>query len=91
VIVLQTNRFRKSIKKLHANQKTDLDDAVRAIMPKPSIGEAKIGDLSGVYVFKFQMMKQLTLIAYTYDEETITLTLLAVGSHENFYRDIKLP
>jgi mRNA-degrading endonuclease RelE of RelBE toxin-antitoxin system len=89
VIVLQTNRFRKSIKKFHTNQKTDLDDAVRAITAKPSIGDAKIGDLSGVYVFKFQMMKQLTLIAYTYDEETITLTLLAVGSHENFYRDIK--
>ena len=89
MIVLQTNRFRKSIKKFHANQKTDLDNAVRAIMAKPSIGDAKIGDLSGVYVFKFQMMKQLTLIAYTYDEETITLTLLAVGSHKNFYRDIK--
>ena len=89
MIVLQTNRFRKSIKKFHTNQKTDLDGAVRAIMAKPSIGDAKIGDLSGVYVFKFQMMKQLTLIAYTYDEETITLTLLALGSHENFYSDIK--
>jgi mRNA-degrading endonuclease RelE of RelBE toxin-antitoxin system len=28
-------------------------------------------------------------LAYTYDDEKIIVTLLAVGSHENFYRDLK--
>jgi len=35
------------------------------------------------------MNKQLTFLAYTYEEQTITLTLLALGTHENFYRDLK--
>jgi len=35
------------------------------------------------------MVGQLTLIAYTFEEENIVLTFLAIGSHENFYRDLK--
>jgi hypothetical protein len=36
------------------------------------------------------MAKQLTLLGYSYEEEDIlTLTLVDVGSHENFYRDLK--
>ncbi|WP_375646672.1 type II toxin-antitoxin system RelE/ParE family toxin [Bartonella sp. TT29SHDZB] len=87
--VLQTHSFKKTVKKLHANQKKDLDQAVRVIMKTPTIGQAKTGDLSGVFVYKFKMAKQLTLLAYSYEDHTITLTLLALGSHENFYRDLK--
>ncbi len=87
--VVQTGLFLKAVKKLHANQKADLDLAVKAIMNEPDIGQSKTGDLSGVLVYKFKMVKQLTLLAYTYHDQTITLTLLALGTHENFYRDIK--
>ena len=87
--VVQTNLFKKAIKKLHADQKADLDKAVKAIMKSPDIGQPKTGDLSGVLVYKFNMVKQLTLLAYTYHDQTITLTLLALGAHENFYRDLK--
>lgn len=48
-----------------------------------------MGDLSGVLVYKFKMVKQLTLLAYSYHDQTIALTLLALGTHENFYRDPK--
>ena len=58
-------------------------------MADPQIGQTKIGDLNGVRIYKFKMVRQLTLLAYLYDEGTITLTLLALGSHENFYRDLK--
>ena len=51
----------------------------------------KAGDLSGVSVYKFKMVKQLTLLAYKYEDQAITLTLLALGAHENFYRDLKKP
>jgi mRNA-degrading endonuclease RelE of RelBE toxin-antitoxin system len=85
----QTNIFRKTIKKLHANQKSDLDKAIKIIMKNPDIGERKMGDLSGTFVYKFKMAKHLTLLAYTYEDHTITLTLLALGTHENFYRDLK--
>jgi hypothetical protein len=85
--VLQTTTFSKAVKKLHQNQKKALDNAIKDIMQNPSIGEPKIGDLSGVFVYKF--IKRLTLLAYTYNEQGITLTLLALRSHENFYRDLK--
>lgn len=87
--VVQTATFSKAVKKLHSNQKKDLDTAIKAIIANPLIGEAKVGDLAGVLIHKFRMVKQLTLIAYTYDDDTIALTLLALGSHENFYRDLK--
>jgi mRNA-degrading endonuclease YafQ of YafQ-DinJ toxin-antitoxin module len=87
--ILQTNSFRRAVKKLHANQKADLDEAVKSIMETPDLGEDKVGDLAGISVYKFKMVKQLTLLAYRYEEEKIVLTLLAFGSHENFYRDLK--
>ena len=87
--VVQTNPFAKALRRLHSTQKIDLDNAVRAIMADPLIGENKVGDLAGISVYKFRMSNQLTLLAYTYDNGTITLTLFAFGSHENFYRDLK--
>lgn len=87
--ILQTNRFAKAVKKLHKNQKEDLDKAIKIISLDVDIGEEKIGDLIGVRVYKFSMQKQLTLLAYVYNESEITLTMLAIGSHENFYRDLK--
>lgn len=87
--VLQTSRFKDAVKKLHPNQKSDLDKAVKAVSHNPHIGTAKVGDLVGVFIYKFKMAKQLALLAYTHDNHTATLTLLALGSHENFYRDLK--
>ena len=87
--VLQTPTFSKAVKKLHTNQKKDLDAAVRAIIADPDLGEAKVGDLAGVLVHKFKMVKQPMLLAYSFEARVITLTLLALGSHENFYRDLK--
>lgn len=87
--VLQTARFSKAVKKLHGNQKRDLDDAVKTIMANPAIGEIKVGDLAGIQVYKFKMSNQPTLLAYHHEDDEITLTLLALGTHENFYRDLK--
>jgi len=87
--VVQTSIFQKALKKLHSNQKADLDNAVQVIKEDPAIGQSKTGDLSGILVYKFKMVNQLTLLAYTYHDQTITLTLLAFGSHQNFYRDLK--
>jgi len=87
--IVQTTSFKKTAKKLHKNQKKDLDEAVKTIVENPNIGDEKVGDLSGISVYKFKMVKQLTLLAYKYEDQTITLTLLALGTHENFYRDLK--
>ena len=87
--VVQTSSFKRIVKKLHKNQKQDLDAAIKAIVENPNIGDEKIGDLSGISVHKFKMAQQLTLLAYNYEDQTITLTLLALGTHENFYRNLK--
>ena len=87
VQVLQSASFRRAYKRLHANQKADVDAAVRTIVDDPTVGEAKKGDLAGVFVYKFKCVGQLALLAYEYDPATRLLLLL--GSHENFYRELK--
>ena len=81
--VLQTNSFEKIIKKLHKNQKQDLDKAIIVIVEAPSVGELKKGDLSSIRVYKFKMVNQPTLLAYQFNEDHLTLILLTLGSHEN--------
>ena len=85
--VLQTRTFANNKKKLHKNQIKELDVAVRVVLENPEIGEQKKGDLQSVYVYKCKITKKLFLVAYQFDETT--LTLLMVGPHENFYRDLK--
>lgn len=62
--VLVTPTFARASKKLHQLHKQELDQAVRALMLDPMLGEAKVGDLLGVRVYKFRMGNQLCLIAY---------------------------
>jgi mRNA-degrading endonuclease RelE of RelBE toxin-antitoxin system len=87
--IQQTRQFTKAVEKLHANQKRELDRAVEKIIEKPDIGVLKTGDLLGIYVYKFSMVNQLTLLAYSFDGDVLLLTLIAFGPHENFYRDLK--
>lgn len=87
--VLQAPTFKKAVKKLHKNQKWDLDEAIKALMNNPLSGDQKKGDLAFLRMYKFKMVKQLTLLGYSYAEGSIALELMALGSHENFYRDIK--
>ncbi|MDD2864570.1 MAG: type II toxin-antitoxin system RelE/ParE family toxin [Methylococcales bacterium] len=87
--VVQTRTFKQAVKKLTSKQKKELDEAVKVVMNNPCIGDQKKGDLNFLWVYKFHMNNQLTLLGYSYEDEIVTLNLLAVGSHENFYRDIK--
>ena len=87
--VVQTPTFIRTVKKLHKNQKHDLDQAIREILADPTIGEMKKNDLAGIQVYKFKMVKQLTLLAYELYDTPPRLVLLDLGSHENFYRDLK--
>ncbi|WP_028995698.1 type II toxin-antitoxin system RelE/ParE family toxin [Azonexus hydrophilus] len=87
VQILQANTFSRAYKRLHRNQQADVDDAISAIVANPSLGEAKKGDLAGIFVYKFSCVGQLFLLAYEYDPET--RLLLLVGTHENFYRNLK--
>jgi mRNA interferase RelE/StbE len=87
VRIFQTKVFERAYKRLHDNQRQAVDSAVDAIVADPSVGDPKKGDLAGVHVYKFECVRQQFLLAYEFDPKT--RTLLLVGTHENFYRDLK--
>lgn len=87
--VLQTPSFKKAVKKLKSNQKQELDKAVKAVMENPSLGQIKKGDLAFLRVYKFKVKTLQMLLGYSFDDGTLILELIALGSHENFYRDLK--
>ena len=82
--IIQSPNFAKQKKKLKKNQIKKLDDAIRAIMGNPTIGDAKIGDLQGIRVHKYKVGNNQILLAYEVIEST--LYLYSFGSHQNFYR-----
>ncbi|HNT30127.1 MAG TPA: type II toxin-antitoxin system RelE/ParE family toxin [bacterium] len=85
--IVQSPYFRRSYKKLYASQLTAVNAAIKRVASEPSCGEEKKGDLAGVRVHKFRVQDQLHLLTYEHDGNT--LYLLALGVHENFYRDLK--
>ncbi len=82
-------KFNRTTKKLPKAMRAEIERQVDAICQDPLVGEAKIGDLTGVRVHKFRLASQTQLIAYLVDDAEKTVTLLALGGHENFYRDLK--
>ncbi|MEE9397163.1 MAG: type II toxin-antitoxin system RelE/ParE family toxin [Methylococcales bacterium] len=87
--IRQTGIFKRRAKKLHSDEKTALDEAIQAIVDDPTIGQIKTGDLAGVQVYKYKHNGQQYLLAYRLIEAEALLILLALGMHENFYRDLK--
>jgi mRNA interferase RelE/StbE len=85
--IVQSPYFKRTYKKLHPNQSKEVSAAIRHVLSDPSGGEQKKGDLAGVWVYKFRLQDKQFLLAYEFDKET--LFLLALGVHENFYRNLK--
>lgn len=77
VLLYQRPGFKRVYKKLHADQRDAVHNAMRLLIANPLLGEEKKGDLVGVRVHKFDCVNQVYLLAYLYDE---TLrTWLALG------------
>lgn len=90
--VLTTGSFDCVVKKLHPKDKKVLDAAVVEIMDSPFVGVEKRGDSAGVFVFKFKLNSQETLLAYKLqpDKKNPTeLVLMSVGPHANFCNQLK--
>ena len=82
-------RFLRSYKRLHPNQLRAVHEALDLILLEPAVGEAKKGDLTELFVYKFPVVQEDFLIAYTINNLIKEITFEAVGPHENFYRDLK--
>lgn len=87
--VFQSNRFDKKMKKLPEKQCELIEDEIDKIIDDPKIGTQKKGDLSHVWVHKFKMDMQEVLIGYSWVEDKLELYLLNIGSHENYYNELK--
>jgi mRNA-degrading endonuclease RelE of RelBE toxin-antitoxin system len=87
IIIKQMPAFKRSYKKLHKQEKSKVNEAIREIIENPGIGEEKKGDLANVYVYKFKIHQQEIPLAYEWNPKL--RLLLALGVHENFYRDLK--
>jgi hypothetical protein len=91
--------FSKFVKKAHKPLQLAIEDATEDICLSPEIGEAKIGDLLGISVYKFRFNRQEYLVAYRpplretidkgFDLEFLFIDFYQVGSHENFYDELK--
>ena len=79
--------FRKCVKKQARPFQLSIEDEVEKIILSPEKGEHKTGDLKGFHVHKFYFRKKNCLIAYQFRETEIVFYM--VGTHENFYRDLK--
>ena len=87
-----TPSFIRYVKKLQDRDKLTLDEEVKVIMQNPRIGVQKKGDLSSILVHKFKMNKQEAVLAYRLEpskENPEIIILILLGSHENFYRELK--
>ena len=85
--IYQSRSFEKKVKKMSKTEKDSLDQEIRKIAEKPSIGEEKKSDLREIFVHKFKIKTAQFLLAYR--KIGRDLELVMIGQHENYYRDLK--
>ena len=87
------------VKKARKPMQLAVQDTVDAVCANPDIGEAKAGDLAGIWVYKFKFQRQEYLVAYrppsveqrrqSADIEFLVIDFYQMDSHENFYDELK--
>jgi mRNA interferase RelE/StbE len=86
---LAVPKYNKDRKRLSKGVLKALNDAQAGILQAPFRGGRKQGALSDVWVEKFKADNDQWLVAYEIDTKKNTVTFLAVGQHENYYRDLE--
>lgn len=92
--------FSSFVKKQHKPFQLAIEDAVEDVCGSPQSGEPKTGDLQGIWVHKFKFNRQEYLIAYrpptdeqlladNVEIELLFIDFYQIGTHENFYDDLK--
>ena len=79
--------FLRKMKKSNSKFHQGVRQQVKIICKNPHIGVEKKGDLQGIFVHKFKFNRQEQLLSYKFDEKS--RTMLMIGTHENYYRDLK--
>ena len=79
--------FKKFVKKQTRSFQLVIEDEVEAVIQNPLAGEGKKGDLTGFRIHNFSYLGQKFLLSYVIQTEKIRF--FTIGSHENFYRELK--
>ncbi|MCT7752250.1 MAG: type II toxin-antitoxin system RelE/ParE family toxin [Lactobacillus iners] len=93
--VLFRNSAKKELKKLKDKQLLKLIsyEIFQVIAKNPYNGDRKKGGLKDIYTRPIHYQKSQYRIAYTIQEEAVTVEIIQVGSRENFYKELtrKIP
>jgi mRNA-degrading endonuclease RelE of RelBE toxin-antitoxin system len=86
--------FAQFVKKASKPLQLRIEDKVNEVCNNPEIGKQKLGDLQGLFVYKFRFNNQEYLMAYEFDrssnaKQLVWLEFHQVGPHENFYTQLK--
>ena len=82
-------KYNRQKKKFPAYFIEKLNQAENDVAQDPLIGEEKTGTLKGIWVYKFKALDLLVLLAYQVDQKAREVIFVAIGGHENFYRDLE--
>lgn len=83
MILDQKTRFQIAYQKLPVSGRKRLDRIILQIMADPEIHHLRQGELADCHIHISKINKQAIFLAYHYDDETITLTLLALGVYKH--------
>ena len=86
--------FAQFVKKASKPFQLAIEIRVDEVCSNPRIGKQKLGDLHGIFVYKFRFNTQEYLMAYQFDHfaEAAKITWIEfcqVGPHEDFYSQLK--
>ncbi|QWD70749.1 type II toxin-antitoxin system RelE/ParE family toxin [Polynucleobacter sp. UB-Siik-W21] len=86
--------FAQFVKRASKPLQLAIEDKVIEVCNNPRIGQQKLGDLQGIFVYKFRFNKQEYLMAYQFNHfangNFITwIEFCQIGPHENFYNQLK--
>jgi ParE-like toxin of type II bacterial toxin-antitoxin system len=87
MLILYKPPFKKFVKKQTRSFQLVIEDEVETVIRNPLTGEGKKGDLTGFRIHKFFYQGQKFLLSYAI--QTGEIVFFTVGSHENFYRELK--
>jgi mRNA-degrading endonuclease RelE of RelBE toxin-antitoxin system len=86
--------FAQFVKKATKPLQLAIEVRVAEVCKNPEMGQQKLGDLQGVFVYKFRFNAQEYLMAYEFDHFSGTtkitwIKFCQIGPHENFYSKLK--
>jgi addiction module RelE/StbE family toxin len=81
---------KKDLRKIDASIREEIKAThIPTILSDPGIGEALIGDLTGIRSYHFKIATQQYRTAYTVSEEEKKVFVLMIAKREGFYTVLK--